>query len=108
MAPSAPAPALASVCVPGAPPGREMNPLGIPADARLGAGVVTEQRERVLGMCLVEDGDERPVPAPPREQLRHLDRAEVRRLVRLEMEVGLVQAVEASPERLHWRTVASG
>jgi hypothetical protein len=80
----------------------------MPAHAGPSAGVVTQQRERVLGMRLVEDGDERPVPAAPREQLRQLDRTQVRRLVRLQMEVGLVQAVQASQDRPGRRTAVGG
>ena len=76
----------------------ELDPLGVPPLARLGARLVPEQRERVLGMGLVEDGDERAVPAAARQQVRRLDRAQVRRLVRLEMEIGLVQAVQASDD----------
>jgi hypothetical protein len=76
-----------------------VEPLRVPAVVRRSALVVAEQREGVLGVRLVQDGDERPLPAAPAEQLRRLDRAQVRRLVRLEMQIGLVQGAQRTPAR---------
>ena len=45
----------------------KVDPLGLPALAGLSPGSMPEQRQRVLGMRLVQDSHERPVPPAPTE-----------------------------------------